>query len=96
MQPTRKKRKHVKRQTRKQNKMGSLKKGHLTKFGYRVKNNLRVRRRALSEAVKRYGGLSVFRKLNAVYVLHKNKNPTKSKVFKRDRNWIKRTYMKNE
>ena len=96
MRPTRKKRKRVNRKTRKTNIIGPLKKGHLTKFGYRVKKNLSIRRRALASAVKEYGSLCVFRKLNAVYVLNKNKNPGKSKIFKRDRNWIKRTYMKNK
>ena len=47
---------------------------------------------ALSSAVKAYGALSVFRKLNAVYVYTRNASPSSSAIFKADRDWIKAEY----
>lgn len=66
--------------------------GSLAVLGYTTKSPLKVRRKALEKAVKKYGGLKVFRKLNAVYVLNSNRNPTLSEKFKRDRNWVKKNF----
>ena len=75
------------------NVIGPLKKGNLTNCGYRVKNTMKDRRKTLKCAVKKYGGLSVFRKLNAISILNKNRNPEVSRKTKKDRNWIKKTYL---
>jgi len=66
--------------------------GFLRQFGYSAYSSEQERRKALDEAVKNYGGLSVFRKLNAIYVLNKNKNPSLAKVFLKDREYVYRKY----
>jgi hypothetical protein len=47
---------------------------------------------ALIKAVSEYGPLSTLRKLNAIAVLNKNVAPTRSKVYRTDRDWISKTY----
>lgn len=70
-----------------------LRKGELKQFGYSSANSVASRHRALAKAIKKYGDLSVFRKINVLYVYNKNKNPTLASKFTSDKNWIKRTYM---
>lgn len=74
-------------------KIGPLRKGSLTRHGYKASKSARARHIALNKAVKAEGALAVYRKLNAVMVLNKNTNPTKSTRFRADRNWIKRKYL---
>ena len=45
---------------------------------------------ALHAAIKKYGGLSTYRKLNAVAVYTKRTSPAASKTFKADRNYVGR------
>jgi hypothetical protein len=73
--------------------IGALRKGDLTQFGYHTDLAADKRHAALKKAVEKYGALSVFRKLNAVYVYNKAKSPKSSAVFLTDRNWTKRTFM---
>lgn len=75
--------------------IGTLKKGLLAKFGYSDITNKsdQVRHASLNKAVKAYGPLSVFRKLNAAYVYTKNTSPASSAIFLTDRDWIRKTYM---
>ncbi len=75
--------------------IGPLKKGLLSSTGYSVKNPIEKRRKSLRKLVRKEGALKAFRQLNAVAVFDKNSAPTKSKTFKRDRNWIRRTFMKS-
>lgn len=72
--------------------IGPLKKGELVSKGYKATSKASTRRRALSKAVRAYGRLSTLRKLNAVAVLTKRRAPARSKTFKADRNWVKKTY----
>ena len=72
--------------------IGSLRKNDLKQFGYSTSVPEARRHSALGKAVKTYGALSVFRKLNAVYVYSKNRAPAASAVFKMDRDWVKRQY----
>jgi len=67
-------------------------KGKLTDYGYSSKLPTTVRRNALKKSIKIFGSLSVYRKLIAVKVLNKNTNPTISKKFGSDANWIKKNY----
>ena len=76
------------------NVIGPLKKGELKDLGYSTKKSATKRHRALRRSVKKYGCLSVFRKLNAVAVLNKNKNPSTSKVMLSDRNWVRKNCLK--
>ena len=73
--------------------IGPLREGELSQFGYSnvVKTSAKTRRIALKKAVKKYGSLSVRRKLQAVTTYTKNTSPVASKIFKSDIAWIKRT-----
>ena len=81
----------LKQTRRKSNRIGTLKKGLLTKFGYQNVTQLPLEQRhsALAKAIRAYGPLSVFRKLNAVYVYNRKTNPSHSKIFKTDRDWVR-------
>jgi hypothetical protein len=50
----------------------------------------------LRRVVKAEGPLKAFRQLNAVAVYTKNSAPTKSRTFRADRNWVRKTYMKSK
>ena len=67
---------------------GALKKGELAKYGYSFRRKTEPRRAALKEAVKHYGLLGVYRKLDAVAKLTKRINPRASEVFTADREWV--------
>ena len=68
-------------------------KGELTSLGYGIKKDKDVRRKALKKAALLYPPISIYRKLNALYVLNKNKHVTTARTFKRDRNWFKHNFM---
>lgn len=70
--------------------IGKLKEGELKAVGYSATAKASTRHRALTKAVKRYGALSTYRKLNAVAVYTKRTAPGASKTFKADRNWVGR------
>jgi hypothetical protein len=74
--------------------IGPLRKGELAKFGYSdvVHATKEKRHTALSRAVKAYGSLGVWRKLNAVQVYTRRLSPASSKVFKADMDWIRGKY----
>jgi hypothetical protein len=78
---------------KRKNVIGPLKKDELKKLGYSTSKSAVSRHRALNKSVKKYGALKTFRKLNAVATLNKNRAPSVSKVFLRDREWVKRTHM---
>ena len=73
--------------------IGSLKEGKLVKVGYVATKSKTARHGALKKAVKRYGALSTFHKLNAVATYTKRSSKGRSKTFKTDRNWVKKTFM---
>jgi len=73
--------------------IGPLKKGELSRFGYSSANPDNSRDKSLDKAVNEYGSTSVFRKLNALYVYNKNRSPKMSTLFKKDRDYVKKTYM---
>jgi hypothetical protein len=74
--------------------IGPLRKGELSQYGYVEINSLskKERQTALAKAVKKFGSLSVWKKVNALYVLNKNTNPLLSEKYNIDRNWIRTTY----
>ena len=74
--------------------IGPLRKGEMSKYGYvGVKDLSRgERRNALAKAVVVLGSLSVWKKINVLYVFFKNTNPELSGKFNEDKNWIKKTY----
>jgi len=72
--------------------IGKLEEGDLSKFGYEhvAKMSAKDRHTALAAAIREYGWLTVFRKLNALSVLTRNTAPDSSAIFLRDRNWVRR------
>ena len=74
--------------------IGPLRKGDLKRFGYTEVTTMSEGRRhlALATAVKEYGSLTVWRKLNAIYIYTKKTAPASSAVFKADRDWINTKY----
>jgi len=75
--------------------IGPLKKGELGQFGYHQVRSLPkdTRHKALGKAVAKYGPLTTFRKLNALYVYTRKSSPPSSAIFLRDRNWVRAHYM---
>ena len=69
-----------------------LKKGDLTGFGYAVSSSAEKRHKAVSKAAKKYGTVSVIRKLNVLYVYNKNKNPTMAKKVKSDQKGLSKKH----
>jgi hypothetical protein len=71
-----------------------LKAGELSRFGYDhvVSMTARQRQVALRKAQAEYGSLSLFRKLNALYVYTRNSSPASSAIFLMDRNWVRSTF----
>lgn len=77
-----------------------LHKGTLTQHGYSSKDKSTTRRKSLTKAVimmsiekgesTHTSALRVFRKLNVLATLNKNKNPKLSKIFKSDAEWVKK------
>ena len=74
----------------KKNRIGTLKKGLLIKYGYHNVTSLSVGQRhtAINKAIRAYGALSVSRKLNAVYVYNRKTNPSAARIFKADRDYV--------
>jgi hypothetical protein len=78
-----------KRKTMKSRQLFVLKKGDLTKYGYHADLSEFTRHEALKKARSEFSSLSLFRKLNAVYVLNKNRDKKRAATFKADANWVK-------
>lgn len=72
--------------------IGPLRSGELLKHGYQYRLPSEARHTALKKAVKEYGALSTFRKLNAVAKLGVRTMPQAAKVFATDRDWIRSHY----
>jgi len=74
--------------------IGELRPGGLSSTGYSVVTKKTARHRSLKKAVKKFGPLSTFRKLQAISTYTKRTSPTKSKTFKTDSRWVKKTFLK--
>lgn len=74
--------------------IGPLRHGELAQFGYAGIKSLSVgaRRSSLAAAVRRFGSLAVWRKLNAVQIYTRRTSPETSAVVKADMDWIRATY----
>jgi hypothetical protein len=72
--------------------IGPLRKGELKKHGYVFLKHREQRHAALREAIKEFGALGVYHKLDAITKLSKHSNPNASKIFREDREWLKRHY----
>jgi hypothetical protein len=71
---------------------GKLRKGELIKYGYQYRLSDSLRQAALKKAIKRYGPLSVYRKLDAVAKLSLRTAPDASDIFIRDRDWVRENF----
>lgn len=70
-----------------------LREGELVKHGYSSRiTNMTQRHRSLRSAIKEFGPLGVYRKLNAVAKLSTRTAPKSSALFAKDRNWIRQHY----
>ena len=70
--------------------IGKLRKGRLGAAGYSSKLSTTARRAALMKAIKMYGGATVVRMLNAIYVYSKRTAPRLAAIYKADRNFVSR------
>jgi hypothetical protein len=68
-----------------------LVRGTLTRYNYHLHQSEKERHEALNKALLELKPLSVYRKLNALYVLNKNKNPENANMYREDANWVKGT-----
>ena len=73
--------------------IGTMKQGLLTRLGYSAEKGKTARHKAIRKAVKRYGPLSTFRKLQAVSTYTKRTSKGKSRTYKADRNWVRKMFM---
>jgi nucleotidyltransferase/DNA polymerase involved in DNA repair len=82
------------RPTRKNPGIGKLKQGELAQFGYKKVQDLSTvkRHQALRQAIDEFGSLSVWRKLNAVSIYLRFKAPEASRIFLKDRDWVRLTF----
>lgn len=69
-----------------------LRRGELRKYGYIYRNPALERKEALRKAVKAYGALGVYRKLDAVAKLAKRTAPKAAKIFRDDRDWVRKRF----
>ncbi len=69
-----------------------LRKGLLTRFGYHGHLDKEKRHKALKKAVKEYSAGNVVKKLNAIYVLNRNTNPSLAKIYNSDKKWVQINY----
>jgi hypothetical protein len=71
--------------------------GYLSKHGYvDVKDKpVIARHRALAKVIRAgEPPLGLFRRLNVLMILFKRKDPKLSKIFKKDRDWVREKYMR--
>jgi len=66
-----------------------VEKGSLTRYGYSIKKSAEARRNAIAKAVKKYGALSVFRKLSAQVRLRKRTQTQAREIFESDADWVR-------
>ncbi len=70
--------------------IGPLRRGELRKHGYIYRKPVDERHTALRKAEKEFGALGLYRKLDAIAKLTSRTEPGIAKVFKADRDWVKR------
>ena len=70
----------------------TLKKGELSRYGYNAHISEEARHEALRKAMKVYGPLSVYHKLDAVAKLTVRTTPEAHKIFKADREWVQKNF----
>lgn len=69
-----------------------LRKGELMKHGYTFRKSELDRHEALRKAIKEFGVLGVYRKLDAVTKLSQRAAPKAHAIFKKDREWVRKRF----
>jgi len=69
-----------------------LREGELVKHGYSMHKPAKLRHQALAKSVEEDGALTVYRRLNLLYVWNKNQNPKLARIAKSDMEWVGETY----
>jgi hypothetical protein len=72
--------------------IGYLRKGELKKHGYVYVKDREERHEALKKAIKEFGALGVYHKLDIIAKLSKYRVPKAARVFKEDRDWVRSHY----
>jgi hypothetical protein len=70
-----------------------IRKGLLKQLGYTTKKSDAERQTALRRAYRKYGGVKLFKMLQAQVVLRKRTQPKARAVFVEDRNWVEANLM---
>lgn len=70
--------------------ISKLRKGMLTMYGYRPKFSLERRKQALMRALRKTPIGTLIKRLTAVSTLTKRTIPKVSRVYKKNRNWIRK------
>ena len=68
-----------------------LERGVLGKFGYTTGLSVRERHEALDRAGKKLNALSLFRRLKALQLLNRNRNPNLAKLFGEDADYVRKS-----
>lgn len=71
---------------------GPIRKGELKKHGYIYDESVEKRRDAIKDAIKEFGALGVFHKLDAIAKLSRRTAPEAAEAFRKDRDWLKSHY----
>ena len=95
MAKSRSRRRSVKK-SRSRIRIGSLKKGLLTRYGYHAHDSATKRHTALRKAAKAYGSGNLVLKLNAVCVLNRYRSPSTAAKFCADKRWVQKNLYKNK
>ena len=69
-----------------------LEKGTLTKYGYHANLTEEERHNVLNKALVDIKPLSLYRKLNALYVLNKNKDKHLAQLYRNDANFVRASF----
>jgi hypothetical protein len=73
--------------------MGPLRKGELIQFGYSFRLPTETRHKSLEKAIKKFGAIGVYRKLDAVSKLSTRTLPKASSIFANDRDWVRKNFI---
>ena len=73
--------------------IGPLRRGELIQYGYSYHLDVSARHKSLEKAIKKFGALGVFRKLDAVAKLALRQAPRAAHVFAEDRDWVRDTHV---
>lgn len=76
--------------------IGILRRGDLKVFGYRYDLPEEQRRSSLEKAMKKYGVLETWHKLNAIANISKSTNPVPASKFREDADWVLAIYNKHK